>query len=84
MREVLRDLGAIAQREALIDATFASARGGGDEISKTRRGKGVNIIAIVDLHGPPPSVSTHGANHQELAVVQLCFDFYMIEAKPGN
>ena len=28
------------------------------------------------------SVSTHAANHHEVRLVQLCFDFYMIEAKP--
>jgi transposase len=30
------------------------------------------------------SVSTHAANHHEVRLVQLCFDFYMIEAKPKN
>src|SRR6266699_2780833 len=30
------------------------------------------------------SVSTHAANHHEVRLVQLCFDFYMIEAKPEN
>src|SRR3989442_1103270 len=28
--------------------------------------------------------STHAANHHEVRLVQLCFDFYMIEAKPEN
>ena len=27
---------------------------------------------------------THAANHHEVRLVQLCFDFYMIEAKPEN
>ena len=36
----------------------------------------------VDRHGLPLSVSTHAANHHEVRLVQLCFDFYMIEAKP--
>jgi hypothetical protein len=26
----------------------------------------------------------HAANHREVRLVQLCFDFYMIEAKPEN
>ena len=30
------------------------------------------------------SVSAHAANHHEVRLVQLCFDFYMIEAKPEN
>src|SRR5262245_42773239 len=41
-------------------------------------------VAIVDRHGLPLSVSTHAANHHEVRLVQLCFDFYMIEAKPEN
>ena len=39
-------------------------------------------MAIVDLHGLPLTVTTHAANHHEVRLVQLCFDFYMIEAKP--
>src|SRR5262249_37618512 len=35
-------------------------------------------------HGLPLSVSTHAADHHEVRLVQLCFDFYMIEAKPEN
>ena len=70
--------------ECYIDATFATAKGGGAEIGPTRRGKGVKIMAIVDRHGLPLSVTTHAANHHEVTLVQLCFDFYMIEAKPEN
>ena len=29
-------------------------------------------------------MSTHAANHHEVTLVQLSFDFYMIEAKPEN
>lgn len=41
-------------------------------------------MAIVDRHGLPLSVSTHAANHHEVTLVQLSFDFYMTEAKPKN
>jgi IS5 family transposase len=44
----------------------------------------MKIMAIVDRHGLPLSVSTHAANHHEVRLAQLCFDFYMIEAKPEN
>jgi len=80
----LREQGDIDERESFIDACFASAKGGGDEIGKTRRGKGVKILAIADRHGLPLSVSTHAANHHEVTLVQLSFDFYMIEATPEN
>src|SRR5262249_14996194 len=60
------------------------AKGSGLEIGATKRRKGMKIMAIVDRHGLPLSVSTHAANHHEVRLVQLCFDFYMIEAKPEN
>jgi Transposase DDE domain len=82
LANALRDEGEIDERECFIDATFASAKGGGEEIGKTRRGKGVKILAIVDRHGLPLPVSTHAANHHEVTLVQLSFEFYMIEAKP--
>lgn len=80
----LREEGGIDESECFIDATFSSAKGGGGGIGKTKRGKGVKILGIVDRHGLPLSVSTHAANHHEVTLVQLSFDFYMIEAKPEN
>jgi hypothetical protein len=73
----LRDSGALNEEECFIDATFVMAEGGGSEIGATKR-------AIVDRRGLPLSVSTHAANHHEVRLVQLCFDFYMLEAKPEN
>ena len=84
LANTLREQGDIDEREAFIDATFASAKGGGDAIGPTKRGKGVKIMAIVDRHGLPLSVSTHAANHHEVTLVQLSFDFYMIETKPEH
>ena len=84
LANTLRDEGEIDESECFIDATFASAKGGGEEIGPTRRGKGVKIMAIVDRHGLPLSVSTYAANHHEVTLVQLSFEFYMIEAEPEN
>ena len=84
LANTLRAEGAIDERESFIDATFAAAKGGGEGIGPTRRGKGVKILAIVDRHGLPLSVSTHAANHHEVTLVQLSFDFYMLEAKPEH
>jgi transposase len=84
LANTLREQGEIDERESYIDATFASAKGGGEEIGLTKRGKGVKIMATVDRHGLPLSVSTHAANHHEVTLVQLSFEFYMIEAKPEN
>ena len=84
LANTLRDEGALDESECFIDATFASAKGGGEEIGPTKRGKGMKIMAIVDRHGLPLAVSMHAANHHEVTLVQLSFDFYMIEAKPEN
>ena len=62
----LRDSGALNEEECFIDATFVMAKGGGSEIGATKRGKGMKIMAIVDRHGLPLSVSTHAANHHEV------------------
>ena len=80
----LRERGVLDEEECFNDATFVMAKGGGAEVGPTKRGKGMKIMAIVDRHGLPLSVSTHAANHHEVRLVQLCFDFYMIEAKPEN
>jgi hypothetical protein len=69
----LRDRGALNEEECFSDATFVMAKGGGSEIGTTKRGKGMKIMAIVDCHGLPLSVSTHAANHHEVRLVQLCF-----------
>ena len=82
LANTLREQGDIDETESFIDATFASAKGGGQGIGKTKRGKGVKIMGIVDRHGLPIAVCTHAANHHEVTLVQLTFDFYMIEAKP--
>ncbi len=62
----LRDRGALDEEECFIDATFVMAKGGGADVGATKRGKGMKIMAIVDRHGLPLSVSTHAANHHEV------------------
>ena len=78
----LRELEVIDEPECYIDATFATGRGGGLEIGNTKRGKGVKIMENMDRAGLPLSVSTHAVNHHEVKLVQLGFDFYMIQAMP--
>ncbi|MDH4084337.1 MAG: transposase [Nitrospira sp.] len=75
LANTLRDDGVLDERESFIDATFAAAKGGGEAVGLTKRGKDVKILAIVDRHGFPLSASTHAANHHEVTVIQLSFDF---------
>ena len=79
----LRDKGALDE-EMLhrCDVRHGQRRRVGNWNNEAR--KGMKIMAIVERHGLPLSVSTHAANHHEVRLVQLCFDFYMIEAKPEN
>ena len=80
----LRERGGLDESESFIDAMFSSAKGGGAEVGPTKRGKGAKIMGIVDREGLPLSVSTHAANHHEVTLVQLSFEFYMIEATPEH
>ena len=81
----LRENGALDEEDCFIDATFVMAKGGRSEIGPTKRGKGMKIMAIVDRRSVAAfSVSTHAANHHEVRLVQLCFDFYMIEGQAGE
>ena len=82
LANTLRESRAIDESECFIDASFSPAKGGGDGLGPTKRGKGVKIVGIVDRNGLPLAVTTHAANHHEVTLVQLTFDFYMIEAKP--
>ncbi len=84
LANTLREEGAIDERESFIDATFAATKDGGEAVGLTKRGKVVKILAIVDRHGLPLSVSTHAVNHHEVTLVQLSFDFYMLEATSQN
>lgn len=78
----LREQWGIDVRESCIDAMFCEAKGEGRGIGKTKRGKGVKIMGIVNRNALPIEVTTHAANHHDVILVQLRFDFYMIEAKP--
>jgi len=80
----LREQCGLDESECFIDAMFSPAKGGGEEVGLTKRGKGVKIMGIVDRHGLPLAASTLAANHHEVTLVQLTFDFWMIEAKPEN
>ena len=84
LANTLRAQNELDESECFIDGMFSPAKGGGEEIGPTKRGKGLKIMAIVDKHGLPLSVSTHAAQHHEVTLVQLSFDFYMIEAKPDK
>ncbi|CBK41520.1 putative Transposase [Nitrospira defluvii] len=91
LHEVLTQLATrCATKEQSMNARASSMprlrrpRAFGEAVGLTKRGKGVKVLAIVDRHGLPLSVSTHAATHHVVTLVQLRFDFYMLEAKPEH
>ncbi|HZF98567.1 MAG TPA: hypothetical protein VEY92_10065, partial [Pseudoxanthomonas sp.] len=64
----------------MIDATFAFAKGGGDGVGPTQRGKGVKSWPL--WIATDCAVGQHACgDHHEVTLVQLSFDFYLLEAK---
>ena len=84
LANTLRDGCALDESQCFNGATFASTKVGSDEIGTSKFRMELKIMAIVDCHGLPLDVSTHAANYQTVILMQLSFDFYMIEAKPEN
>ena len=68
--------------ECFIDGTFSKAKGGGDGIGKTKAGKGVKIMVLVDAQGLPIAVDTCSASPHESQLVQGLFDFLLTKEKP--
>jgi transposase len=68
--------------ECFIDGTFAKAKGGGDGIGKTKAGKGVKIMVLVDARGLPVAVDTCSASPHESQLVQRLFDFMLTQENP--
>ena len=56
------------------------ARKAAEPKSATRVAVGVIEIMAIRSSWAAVSVSTHAANHHEMTLIQLSFDFYMIEA----
>ena len=68
--------------ECFIDGTFAKAKGGGDGIGKTKAGKGVKIMVLVDARGLPVAIDTASASPHESRLVQHLFDLMLTVENP--
>lgn len=87
--KIMRDAGKCVEErdgfrlyECFIDGTFSKAKGGGDGIGKTKSGKGVKIMVLVDARGLPIAVDTATAGTHESKLVQRLFDFMLTEQVP--
>lgn len=86
---MMRDAGELVEQrggyrlyECFIDATFSRARGGGDGIGRTKAGKGVKIMVLVDARGLPVAVTTGSASPHEGTLVQGLFAFMLTAEAP--
>ena len=86
---IMRDAGCLVEEregyrlyECFIDGTFSKAKGGGDGIGKTKAGKGVKIMVLVDARGLPVAVDTTSASPHESKLVQRLFEFMLTEEAP--
>src|SRR5262245_58284085 len=56
LAQALHDEGYLDLQETFIDGSFASAKQRGAGVGKTKRGKGLKIMAIADRRGLPVAV----------------------------
>ena len=83
--KIIRSLvqeGRIEMDECFVDATFSPAKGGGDSVGLTRKGKGTKVQLIVDKKGLPLGVSMDAASVGETAMVQQTLDFMAEDTAP--
>ena len=85
LAKVVRSLaqkGRIDLDQCFIDATFAPAKGGGEGVGLTKKGKGTKLQLIVDGQGLPLGVSVAGANVAGWHMVQETLDLFSEKTQP--
>ena len=78
----LLETGRLELDRGFIDATFAPAKGGGEGVGLTRKGKGTKIQIAVDAQGVPLGASLAGADSGEPQMVQATMEFMDAETYP--
>ena len=53
LANTLRDEGGLDETKSFIDATFAWAKGGGEGIGPTKRGKGASVVHVTERRSMP-------------------------------
>lgn len=82
---VIRSLaqkGRIDLDQCFVDATFAPAKGGGEGVGLTKKGKGTKIQVIVDGQGLPLGASVAAADVAEWQMVQGTLDLFSEQTEP--
>lgn len=78
----LAQKGRIDLEQCFVDATFAPAKGGGDGVGLTKKGKGTKMQIIVDGQGLPLGVSVDAASTAEWHMVQQTLDLFSEKTEP--
>jgi transposase len=81
IRELL-DRGEVKIDQAFIDATFAPAKGAGEGVGLTRKGKGTKLQIVVDGQGLPLGVSVASAGQGEPQMVQETLALFEEQTMP--
>jgi transposase len=82
---VIRQLmqkGCVDLQQCFVDAIFAVAKGGGEAVGLTRKGKGAKIQLMVDAQGIPLAVSLDAADRAESHMVQQTLAWEETEIQP--
>lgn len=82
---VIRQLvqkGRVDLQQCFVDATFAAAKGGGEAVGLTRKGKGTKIQLVVDAKGIPLAVSLDAADRAESHMVQQTLAWEETDIQP--
>lgn len=87
----MRDAGELVEEragyrlyECSIDATFSTARRGGDGEGVTKARKGVSVLMLVDARRLPVAVATGSATPHESTAVLGLFNFMLSEGTPDR
>jgi len=74
--------GEVGLEECFLDGSFVRAKGGGDQIGKTKSGKGQKLMLMVDANGLPIAARTAPANPGEVTLVQMLLEFIVTSEAP--
>jgi transposase len=80
----LAQQGRIDLDQCLVDATFAPAKGGGEGVGLTQKGKGTKLQRIVDGQGLPLGASVAAAHVAEWHMVRQTLDLFSEQTRPGR
>lgn len=72
--EELEHLGIFDLSEGAVDGTFVTAKRGGQEVGKTKRGKGSKIMVITEKNGLPIATMVSSASPHEVTLLEDVID----------